>query len=513
MASLAMPGKERQYRNFCFFLLGLFIVTLLLRAMIVPYHIADFVGGDMNVVYGIQRLLSGQELYLDPTKPPYAVIQYSPLYYHLCAVLARFRGLGPDDIQPIYELTRIVNILCNLGTVLLVAMSIRLWQFKWKESLFFALPVFMIPTVHYYGRCDSLHLLFFVAAIYVTMRYLLHRSWHLLLLAALFSACCVMSKQNGVLTMLVIGSYLLLVERKLVAALVYGFAALSFAALILFAGDGTNWVGFYQNAYLGLKNGVDYSYVYTIFISQFYYDFIPFYFLGGLMVNHAFKKQQDTSYRFVAYSVAFSFLFAVITGLKIGSSNNYFTEFLVIAVAGVPFLLRDGFAQRRLFRLGKANITVRRFAFIALFILTASKTMGFFTSIFIEKRIKDHAAAFRSQQDLYCYFRDTLLLKEGAYVYVADKKFFDNIFFRNGIFPSKDVVSQVYLSNPGTYDYSDFLKGMNNGLVKYVVTPREDDDMNRYGKELLPFIALDESRFEKIADRGDYLIYRFRQQL
>lgn len=86
-----------------------------MRIDLLHVYYVDFGGLDPNVVYGTQRLLLGEPLYQNPEQSPYAIIQYMPIYYHLCAWLAAKLGIhalggtsticayahGSSDMQPV----------------------------------------------------------------------------------------------------------------------------------------------------------------------------------------------------------------------------------------------------------------------------------------------------------------------------------------------------------------------------------------------------------------------------
>jgi hypothetical protein len=51
-------------------------------------HDPDIFGVEQNVIFGIQRLVSGDKLYANPEQAPFSSILYSPLYYILTAKAA-----------------------------------------------------------------------------------------------------------------------------------------------------------------------------------------------------------------------------------------------------------------------------------------------------------------------------------------------------------------------------------------------------------------------------------------
>ncbi len=493
-----------------YYVVVLFVLTLITRIVLITFHNANYGGLDMNVIYGVQRILNGEPLYQDPNLPSYAIMQYSPLHYYASAGLAKLLGIGGSDVQQIYMATRSLALLCNLVTVLLAAGIFRLWDLPRRQVLIYSLPVLMIVTMEYYTRGDSMHFMFFVAAMYAALRYLHDRKAGWLAVAALMAGCSIMSKQSGVLSVGIIGFYLLFIAREYLRAVIFGIGSLLAAAIVARICTGGDWLAFYQNAYLGLKNGIGWDWLYTIFTSQFYYDLILCYVVGGIIGYYAFKHVSDAKYRFVATGAVLSFLFALITGLKIGSGNNYFTEFIFFVLCGLPGLLASDFGRRRFLSLGKYSITVRRFASIAFFVLISSKTLGLVSSIYIERWVRDKREVYQGQQRLFSYFTDSMGLRKGEYIYFSKREFLDNIFMGYSLLPTKDVTNQVYSSNPGTYDYKSLIAGLNNGVITYIVTPEGDSSINAKDEEV-PFVRFSDSNFAWVRNVEGYSIYQFKK--
>ena len=498
-------------RRLFWYVLFLFVLTVFLRLVLVDTYKADFGGSDQNVVYGVQRILLGEPLYQDPSKPTYAIIQYTPVFYYAAAAAGRLFQVDGHAVEPVFVLCRSLNIIFNLLTILLTAGMLRAWKLSREAIWTYALPAIIILTTHYYVRIDSLQLLFFTAAIAVYIRYLRQGGNWRIALAALCCGASFMTKQNGILSIGIIGFSLFFQQRKYIAAILFSILSISFAAGIAWLCIGGNWLSFYQNPYLGLKNGVDFSWLYTIFISQFYFDLILCYFVSFIIAHYAFKETNDKVYRFVATGAILSFLFALVSGLKIGSSNNYFTEMLLFVLIGLPFLIQSNYGSRQLFRIGKRPVTVRLFAGIAFFVLITSKTMGFFTSIYIERRLISDKAEYNNEAQLLHYFKNTLHLQKGEYVYFTNRAWLDNFFIGYSLLPCKDVVYQSYTTDAHTFDYSGFTAGMNKGLVKYVVLGKEDTGLNMRQKEEMPFVHFEEDRWARIDSVGSYTIYRYRQ--
>jgi hypothetical protein len=500
LALTGIPGRLYKYS------LVLFCVVLLVRILLAGYYNNNLGGIEPNVVYGIQRILAGLPLYQSPSSGSYAVIQYTPAWYYFVAAIAKPLGIRALDVQSIFVLCRGLALLFNLLTIVIAALIIRTWRFSYPKSLMLASPLLMLLTTHYFTRGDSMHLFFFVAALYAYVVYADKKQLPYIIICALLSAICIMVKQSGILVAGIIMFHLLFAARKYAAAFAYAAGTFIFAFMIAWLSANSNWPAMYQNAVLGLKSGLDLSFLYNMFIGRFYYELVPCYLLGGIIVYLALKRIKDPTFQILATGIALSWLFAVTTGIKIGSSNNYFTEFLVCIVLCLPFLFEYAGSRKVLLRLVGYEVTIHQIASIAFFILITSKATGLFTAVFIEKRIKDESTEYAREEALYSYFKDNLLIGQGEHIYFTERYFLDNIFMQYSIMPIKDVVSQTYLCDRSTYNYSAFIAGMNSGLVKYIVTDEKKRGLNLWHKEI-PFILFDKNKFSLLTDTAGYSIY------
>ncbi|RYD51023.1 MAG: hypothetical protein EOP52_11500 [Sphingobacteriales bacterium] len=501
--------EAQQHRRLFIYVLILFGLTVWLRLVVIGLYKVDCGGSDENVLFGVQRLLLGEALYQNPSQPNFAIVQYTPLYYYTVAGVAKLFGIQALDVQSIYVTARMLNFIFNLLTVWIAGSMLRTFSLKASRIWTFAMPVILILTSHYYTRIDSLHLLFFVSAMAVYVRSLQRPHMVLFVVSALFAGACVMTKQSGMLAIGIIGCSMLFLERTVLKAVLWGLLSVGFAATIAWIGSGTNWLAFYQNAYLGLKNGVDWSWPVTIFTSQFYFEIILFYVLPFIIAWDAFRYTTNRVYRFMGLGAVLSFLFALITGFKVGSSNNYFIEEILFSLLGLPVLLQSEVRHKILIRLGKWPLTIGRFSRIAFLALITSKTMGFFTAVYIEKRLVSERDLYTDNQALHQYFRNQLGLQNNQYVYCTRRDFLDNFFLSSSLMANRDVIFQTWTGAPGTFDYTRLHEGLNTGLVRYVVTPIEDSGINQLTREEMPMMQFDTTRFQPIATVNRYRVYQF----
>ncbi len=507
-------AQENLSRNLYKYIFGLFSLVILSRCVLIPYYDINLGGIEPNVIYGIQRILLGQPLYQDPSSGAYAIIQYTPLYYYFVAGVGKLVNSDSHklglDVHAVYTLARVIALIFNLLTVAVVALIIRTWRFSWIYCIAMAMPVMIFLTNHYYTRGDCMHLFLFTLAIYCYILYSQKSKLAYVILSSLFAAACFMTKQSGILCIGIVGFCLLFVERKFLVAVMYGILTLAFGWALAKMCIQNDWLAFYQNAYLGLKNGIDLSFLYTIFISQFFLEIVPCYLLGGLIVYLGIRRDTDKTFKIMAWGVLLSWWFAVITGLKIGSSNNYFIEFLLFVIIALAWFLQHVPEDKILFRLKGRKMSYRTYALVAFIILISSKTMGLFSGVFVEKGYKNDYQEYAKEMELYKYFREQLHIQTGDRIYFTERRFLDNVFAEYTIVPVKDVTTQVYLSSSTTFDFKSFEAGMNSGMIKYIVTEDKREEINVTTTFYdLPFIKFDVNRFRLVAQIAGYKIYSF----
>jgi len=498
----------RYSRRLLLYTTFLFLATLAIRLLLIAYRNNNLGGIESNVVYGIQRLLLGQPLYQDPGSGSFAVMQYTPLYYYTVAAIARMARINAPDVQSVFEIARTCALTFNLLTVALCALIIREQGASRRESLIFAFPVLIIFTSHYYTRGDGMHLFFFVATVWALLRYARQPRLSLLLLCSLTTAACIMTKQSGILCAGFCALGLLMHTRRLAPAVIYTLLTFVLTGMFIFLFAGHNLHHFYTNAILGLRNGADLSFLSDMFISRYFTDLIPFYILGATMVWYALRRPSGAVSRILALCIALSWLFAAVTGCKKGSSNNYFTEFLAFVLLALPGFIQLFRAQMITVKVARWRIPVHKLATAALLILISSKTLGLVSVVFIEKGIKNDKEEYLREQQLYTWFQQRQHIRPGEKIFFTERRFLDNIFIDYSILATRDVTNMVYTANPATYDYSSFTQGMNNGLVKYVVTSRTRDNIN-ICSDSLPFVYFQPSKFRYIASVAGYSIYEF----
>ena len=204
---------------FYFFCVVTFSGFFILRLFIVTSKGTDIAGIEQNVIYSIQTLMDNGRLYTSPSAAPFAITQYTPIYYYICGFTAKIFGYEAYDVQRLYWIGRSWDILFNLITACIIYRIGRSVLFLSKyKSLFLLVLTFTLTMSHNFAvRPDSLTDMLGIASIYCYMRYYQQEEKHKrsdlrLLLTVLLTALAVFTKQSGIQLILIFGLFTLLLK-------------------------------------------------------------------------------------------------------------------------------------------------------------------------------------------------------------------------------------------------------------------------------------------------------------
>lgn len=483
-------------------LLFFLLFNLFLRIEIISFHHLNVGGVELNVMYGVQRVVAEKTLYTDPTDIPYAVVQYPPFYYYLLGNAAKLCNIDAYEGQGIFVISRIFSLFFNL---LLSFLSFWIARRYFKTNFFWAflsaVLCFISIASHYYSRADSLHIVLFLLSIYSFLVYLKKDKNNLyLILSAIFTVASIFAKQSGILLGGIIGIYLLFFLRNFKAILWYGIACALSGVFFLWLTVGfasEDLFVFYQNVYLGLKNGASLTFLKDMFTSQFYLDIMPWYFLGCILAVYFLAKKQEDDKRFLAWAVLLSFIFAIVTGFKIGSSVNYFTEFLVLAFIAFAIFFQDkkgSLYQSKFFK---------GFFVVGVSVTILFKTLGLFSIIHIDKYLKDDIKTYQTEKKIADYFINDLKIKKDEYIFSQHRSYIDHFMLDNAVAPIKDVIEQIYHGSKETFPYQKIFEDFDKGEIKYLLTTYENPQ--------LQFLDVTFQHFKFLKKIDKYAIYVYQK--
>ncbi|MCA9906460.1 MAG: hypothetical protein KC547_21550 [Anaerolineae bacterium] len=127
--------------------LGVLIVFALVRCGLLASSAAPNIRGvEPNVAYTIQATLTGDSLYPDPTAPPFAITQYTPLYYIIVIELSRALGLVPGvDVVAIYQVGRGISLVFAVAMALSTFALLRTFGTGWLLAAFVLALALIVP--------------------------------------------------------------------------------------------------------------------------------------------------------------------------------------------------------------------------------------------------------------------------------------------------------------------------------------------------------------------------------
>ncbi len=483
------------------------VIVGVCRLAIVDFYNSSFNGADSYVVYGVQRLLRGEPLYQNPEAPPYAIIQYSPLFYFLAAGCCKIFAIAATEVQSVFRVCRGLNLLENIGTLLFVWLIIRNTSPLKKNRWIYATPALLALTYHYYTRTDSLALMFFAAFMAALTLHAGKGSRRALLGAAIALVLCIFSKQSGVLCVLIAGWYLFFERRNLRETGLFSLAAIATTGVVYALFIAPEASVFYENAYNGLKNGYSLDFLKEAFIGQRYRDFVPLYLLAFMMLRWLpASKENHQPYRILVIGAALSWAFAIITGFKIGSAANYFTEFIVLVCAAIPGF--QSLLAGKTFPLAGKPFRYAGFAGLAFAILVISKTTGALSATFIERYLENRPEAYQQQLRFSNWLLASGLLQPGDQVALPKHDFMDNLLPQHAALATSDVIYQVYTGAPGTYSYAA-LEDESGNPIKWVAAPIPMEAPFAALQADVPFWKFDSLRYQPVTDTFGWRLYRW----
>lgn len=496
-----------------------FLATLVLRLFLIFTYIPDLGGVESNVIYSIQRIMDGYPLYLDPSAPPYSITQYTPIYYYLIYGIGKVLQIQPADVESVYILSRSVSIIFNLAFAYVSALIlVNIFKTsRWLGFITFAFA-FVFLDEESYSRPDSLYNLMIMATIYMIMLFLKEdeksRKEKWLVISSLLSVFTIYVKQSGVFVPVLLVFFVLVYCQNIRWTLIaVGTMAVSFVALLMLF-TGGEFIPFYQNVVQGVNNGINIRwFIERIAIEHFQKERL-INILGISLAIYWLVKGENQTYKFLGLAMLGSFLFAVITGFKIGSAPNYFTEFIALTViAALLFVYKYDrlFHEKNTFyKVAPDNFKMLFYLMLVVMLLLPRFAGKVDTEVI---KAQPHILGFEGYQENkaiadYLYEEEKIRPEDQVFITTHVHDYLNKFLYRNAIFPQKEI---VYRNPAGVYHYDQFIKGLQNGEVQYVVASiGEGDVIEVDGKMVIheDFLSADYSNYTPIKEINGYVIFK-----
>ena len=320
--------------------LALFLLAahLAMRVDLAGRHIFDLLGAEENVVYSLIKVLGGGPLYSDPEALPFDITQYTPAYYILLRPVARLLGIDGGSPHEVYQLIRWAGLGLNLLFVAIVhALARRMGAPRHRALLWSVLLLILLPR-QVYSRPDTLSLLLFAASMALFLSGLRRADpaarRRLIDGAVVVGALAPFAKQSGVLALLVIGGALLFGRqwRALARATALGALVVAIGATWCCLHYGTEV--FHANVVKGIRNGTNLQ-EWTWTLLRKNGPAVLACQLIGLVLAVRWLRRDEPSTQALGVGIVITWLFALLTSLKQGSSQGYYTECLALCVVAI----------------------------------------------------------------------------------------------------------------------------------------------------------------------------------
>ncbi len=462
------------------FVISLFAVVCLfviVRVYMLFLPIPTLGGVEGNVIFSLQRFLAGYDLYDNPEKLPFAITQYSPVYYYVVAFFARLVGIGPDDLFPLYHLNRFISLVFNGLTALVVyAISRKSFENSLKVSVVLGCLAFILIPIQSMCRPDSLYNLVSMLAIFCFLNYVKFEKLKMLIFAMGLAVFVVFCKQSGIFQAPMYIFFIFCFEKNIKKGLLSILLSLGFFAVFFFVAYLITSEFFLLNVVQGIKNGIDLGWWWKIILLDSFvygngvfriFGFLSFaigIFLAFYLLSQKGKIKTD---RFLGYAIGGFFLTSLVFSLKDGSTPSYFAEFWFLSIVGAYQI----FKNRSLFTFPPLFLLI---AWALFLIELVPLGTGPGLTSFIKNRGSYDYSMVDQEKEIYEAVKKTLdeqdkilILNESSGGGTV-QTFLNSLFYEHVVFPNKDIVNCCAFPLK-SYDYSEYFEKGNDGLIKYII--------------------------------------------
>lgn len=449
----------------------IFAGVLSIRIALVYTYTENLEGVEQDEIYTIQRVLAGYPIYEDPEKPPFSITQKTPLYHHLCYAIGKVLDISPENPRSIYLLNRWTSLILSLCTIILAFwIQRRLFQTDVKIALIMCALMFICFEPHMFCRPDSLYSFLFLVTIAGMWFYARSESQshtRLFVLTSVMCAVTIFAKQSAIILPAIFGGYLLFFARDWKKTLAFaGIFGMSFI-ILFFLVKGTTTDIFLKNVYRGVQNGIEFTWFWEFIYDRSYKKFSLIFLIGFLIIIDwiFIEKSLQPVKQIISFSLLLTFVFANITGLKLGSTPSYFTEYTNLTLIAIPFYYQQNWKKY------KRNILIRiRTAIFAAFLLmiplqTSNKNL-------LAPFKVENSHWFARTEQMNDYFHNNYALKKGQWIYTNDEVL-KLYMFHDALTPQDDITINLY--EEGVFNYRDFHRAFKDGRTPYLIIDHSQD--------------------------------------
>lgn len=472
-----------------------FLGILSLRVALVYAYTEDLGGVEQDEIYTLQRVLAGYPVYEDPEQPPFSITQKTPLYHYLCYGIGKFFNISSENPRSVYLLNRWTSLILSLCTILLgFWMQRRLFQTNTKIALIVCALMFICFEPHMFCRPDSLYSFLFLLTATSLCHYSNRKNFSMKLLGttSLLCALTIFTKQSGIILPLIIGGYLILFEKSWKEFLIFtvGFT-LIFIIFFYLLKWGSNTQVFLANVYRGVNNGIELGWFRDAIYNKAFKKFSIIFIIGWLIIiDWLYIKNKNSKLKqVIAFCLLMSFVFALSTALKTGSTASYFTDFNNLALIVTPFY-RKSITDLK----PPLAIRVRTLSFLLFAVLIPLNTSA--KNLFLPFKNEDKEW-FYSCKTMMEYAQKNLDISNANWIY-TDDEVLKLYLFHHALLPQDDI----YMTSP--FAYALFWNALKDGSVPYIISQNPIDEVFALEADLSNYKQVD--KFEM------FYIYQFQPE-
>jgi hypothetical protein len=442
----------------------------------------------MNVVFTVQQILLGHTIYNDPGAAPYAITQYTPLYYYLAALPLIVAKVRAADVLTVAAVTRAVSLTIAALLALICAGILRHRLGATKTVTLVATVFIVCGTANWYFavRPDGLATLLTLASFYLVTRDAAARD--ALAAASVCAVAAIFAKQTGIFSAVVIVAFL--ASRSQWKDLVFSILTMIAAFLIGLTLMSLTGPAIKANIIDGINNGIALRPALMLAYRPAFYWFAPLFALAFAALPRLFRESESPASQLLAVAIPISFVMSTLAALKRGSAENYFNELLILSVfAFVAAYVQP--SRRNRLSVDKLAVTAMQVYIVSVLLIRAGHQV-YVTYLYHRSSPETRLT---SQIPAVDYVRRNIGPDRYAIGFAVG---LSNAFPEQMIFPEKALADAAQKRK--LVDYSRFGADVMSGKVQYVIAPK--------GEHLKPFLNVSLDRFKPVRQFSLYTVYR-----
>ncbi len=480
------------------------IVLLLINVFVALAYYPNAALNETAIGYYIARLLKGMPLYMQPDQAPFNVVQYTPLYYYLCAGIGKIMRISPDNIHGIHILIRGVSLAINIISFRILYITL-VQNFRVNHKWAFIFSFYSMITGYFLavlqGRCDTLEFLFSALAIYFITKTFSVQHLHLYILAALSAVLAVFSKQSGIVAVGLVFA-VMLCQKQWKSLLISLLATVVSTGLLMWLSAESIQV-FLANVVGGVRNPLDFKWFYKAILLNILQP--AFIIAFGIMLTVKWLSQKTDIFKaFLLFAFAAYLGFACLTVLKIGSHLGYF----VPALTMVFMMMAVDFSETDTSQQASQNRT-------NVYLMLISSI--FFGFVFMGSLVNYGSnwgtwkAEYANQQAIRKYFTDSLKIADNEYILVSRggyDTYLKEILYDKTFICQNEIIFNCLLPT-GVFNYEKLFETTRNGTLKYIVTAagEKPDAVHQFGGKQENFGAFAFEKYHFLKSMYGFDIY------